>query len=151
MCDPINRTHRLTDPTQPPHVEKFGPNPPQPTTTNNSTAWCNQILSNRALNPLTQSFQFFSTFAIVDPTHQKLKNLDPTLPNPWVNPTHEQFRFELTERRVNPVRRLAEKSTSVLARPEVVQRPPLLLLPVVRDSTVSLAELSRSFQTHRHR
>ena len=34
----------------------------------NITAWCNQILSNRALDELTQSFQIFSTFAIVDTT-----------------------------------------------------------------------------------
>ena len=53
-------------------VETFGPNPTQPNTTNNDrfpvpvgsaakksslTAWCNQILSNRALNELTQFFQ----------------------------------------------------------------------------------------------
>ena len=44
----------------------------------NLTAWCNQILSDRALNALTQSFQIYSTFAI----------LDPTQPSPWVNPTH---------------------------------------------------------------
>ena len=43
------------------------------------TAWCNQILSNREF---TQSFQIFSTFAIADPTHEKLKNLDPTRPDP---------------------------------------------------------------------
>jgi len=29
-----------------------------------------------------KSFQIFSTFAVVDPTHQKLKNLDPNQPNP---------------------------------------------------------------------
>ena len=47
----------------------------------NLTSWCNQILSNRALNALTQSFQNFSTFAVVDPTQ----------PNPRVNPTHGQL------------------------------------------------------------
>ena len=48
----------------------------------------------------------FSTFAIVDPTHQKLeKNLDPAQPNPWINPTrgqpwlrHWQFKHELIYR-----------------------------------------------------
>ena len=30
--------------------------------------------------------EMFSTFAVVDPTHQKLKNIDPTRPNP----THGQ-------------------------------------------------------------
>jgi len=39
----------------------------------------------------TKSFQIFSTFAVVDPTHQKLTNLDPIQPNPWVNPTHGQL------------------------------------------------------------
>jgi len=38
----------------------------------NLTAWCCQILSNRALNALAESFHFFSTF-IVDPT-QPTKN-----------------------------------------------------------------------------
>jgi len=41
-----NPTHQLTDPTR--------PNPIQRT---DSTAWCNQIFSNRALNALTQSCQ----------------------------------------------------------------------------------------------
>jgi len=34
----------------------------------------------------TKSFQIFSTFAVVDPIRQKLKNIDPTQPKP--NPTH---------------------------------------------------------------
>jgi len=77
-----NPTRQLTDPTQtnPLQVEKFGPNSTQLNTTNNGdyslvvtyfctqnlsrllvnqavksnlTAWCNQILSNCALNALT--------------------------------------------------------------------------------------------------
>jgi len=92
-----NPTHPLTDQTQPNplQVKKFGPNPTQPNTTDNGaysllvtfihgtyrfpvpvrsavksnlTAWCNQIISNRAVNALTQSLQIFSTFATVDPT-----------------------------------------------------------------------------------
>ena len=45
-------TRQLTDPTRPNllQVEKFRPNPIQLT---NLTAWCNQVLSNRALNALT--------------------------------------------------------------------------------------------------
>ena len=37
LCDSIQPTHQLTDPTQPDpiQVEKFGPNPTQPNTTNN--------------------------------------------------------------------------------------------------------------------
>ena len=34
----------------------------------NLTAWCNQILSNRALSALRSSFQVLNNFAIVDPT-----------------------------------------------------------------------------------
>ena len=72
LCDPIqpNPSADWLNPTQ---AEKFGPNPTQPNTTNNDrfpvpvgsvvksnlTAWFNQILSNRALNALTQSFQIF--------------------------------------------------------------------------------------------
>jgi len=50
-----NPTHQLNDPIQPSplQVEKFGLNPTRPNTTNNLTAWCNQILSNRALDALT--------------------------------------------------------------------------------------------------
>jgi len=78
-----NPTHQLTDPTQPDpvQVKKLGPNRTQPNTTNNGayslvvtyfhtqnlwvsgtgqigrktnlTAWCNQLLSNRALSALT--------------------------------------------------------------------------------------------------
>jgi len=78
-----NPTHQLTDPTQPNplQLEKFGPHPTQPNTTNdrayslivtyfihrtyrfpvpvrsavksNLTAWWNQILSSRALKALT--------------------------------------------------------------------------------------------------
>jgi len=100
-------------------VEKFGPNPTLPTATNNGayslvvmyfllllnsdrfpvpirsvvklnlTAWCNKILSDLALNALTQFFQIFSTFAIVDPTqlnpaHQKNEK---SRPNPTQNKT----------------------------------------------------------------
>ena len=37
LCDPIQSTRQLIDPTQPNQlqVEKFGPNPTQPNTTNN--------------------------------------------------------------------------------------------------------------------
>jgi len=45
---------------KPENLDPCWPNPIQLT---NLTAWCNQILSNRALNALTQSFQNFSTFA----------------------------------------------------------------------------------------
>ena len=47
-----NPTHQLTDPTEPDplQVGKFGPDPIQLT---NLTAWCNQILSNRALDAFT--------------------------------------------------------------------------------------------------
>jgi len=67
--DNSDSTHQLTDPTQPDllQVETFGPNPIQPNTTNNGayslvdrsavesnlTAWCSQILSNRALKAST--------------------------------------------------------------------------------------------------
>jgi len=67
-----NQTHQLTDSTQPNQlqVETFGPNPtqPNPIQLTNVTAWCSQILSNRALNALTQSFRIFSTFVVVDQT-----------------------------------------------------------------------------------
>jgi len=45
--------HPSADPTQPTTSGKIGPKPTQLSTTNNLTAWCNQILSNRALNALT--------------------------------------------------------------------------------------------------
>ena len=78
-------THELTDPTRPTITEKIGLNPTQPNyhfftpsdlfpvpvrsaVKSNLTAWYNQILSNRALNALTLSFQICSTFATVDPT-----------------------------------------------------------------------------------
>jgi len=49
----------------------------------NLTAWCCQILSSRALNALAESFHFFQYFySGPNPTHQKLKNLDPAQPNP---------------------------------------------------------------------
>jgi len=90
-----NPTHQLTDPIQlnPLQVGKFGPNATQPNTTN-LTAWCSQILSDRALNAL--KFQNFSTFAGVDPTEPTknwkiLTQPDPIQPNPWVNPTHGQL------------------------------------------------------------
>jgi len=80
-----NPTHQLIDPTR-----------PDPIQLTNLTAWRKQILSNRALNALTWSFQIFSTFAIVDPT-QPTENWkistqhDPTQPNPRVNATHGQL------------------------------------------------------------
>jgi len=43
-----------------------------------SSALCNQIISNRASNASTWSFQIFGTFAVVDPTQR----------NPWVSRTH---------------------------------------------------------------
>jgi len=52
------------------HLDPTQPNPIQLT---NLTAWCSQILSNRALNALTQSFQIFSTFVVLDQT-QPTKN-----------------------------------------------------------------------------
>ena len=39
------------------------------------------FFTDRALNALTLSVQIFSTFAIVDPTQ----------PNPWINPTDRQL------------------------------------------------------------
>jgi len=70
-----NPTHQLTNPTQPNplQAEKFGLNLTQPNTTSKDrfpvpersavkshvTAWCNKILSNRALSELTQPFQIF--------------------------------------------------------------------------------------------
>ena len=50
----FNPAHQLIDSTQPNplQVGKFGPNPTQPNTTNNLTAWCNQILSDRAEHAL---------------------------------------------------------------------------------------------------
>ena len=117
-----NPTHQLTDPTQPTTSGKiWTPHPTQTNTTNNGayslvvtfihrtyrfpvpvrsaiksnlTAWCNQIVSNRALNGLALSFQIFSTFAVVDPTQPKppkTENLDPIQPNPLVNSTHGQL------------------------------------------------------------
>ena len=91
-----NPTHQLTDPTQlnPLQVGKFGPNATQPNTTN-LTAWCSQILSDRALNAL--KFQNFSTFAGVDPTEPTKNWKISTQPNPiqpkWVNPTRGQLCF----------------------------------------------------------
>jgi len=57
--DPTQHIRWLTQPTTSGKIWT------QHNTTNNFTAWCNQILSNRALNALTQSCQNFSTFAIV--------------------------------------------------------------------------------------
>ena len=52
-----NPTRQLTDPTQPVTNGKIWtqPNPthPNPMQLTNLTAWCNQILPNRALNALT--------------------------------------------------------------------------------------------------
>ena len=73
------------DPTQP-ISWLTRPNPIQLT---NLTVWCNQILSNRALNALTQSCQNFNTFAITDPTHPTKNWKISTQPNPiQPNATH---------------------------------------------------------------
>jgi len=105
-----NPTHQLTDPTQPTTSGKiWTPHPTQTNTTNNGayslvatfihrtyrfpvpvrsaiksnlTAWCNQIVSNRALNGLALSFQIFSTFAVVDPTQPKPPKTEKSRPNP---------------------------------------------------------------------
>jgi len=45
--------------------------------------------------------EMFSIFAVVDPTQhnpQKPKNIDPTQPNPLVNPTHGQLYAPTLER-----------------------------------------------------
>jgi len=48
-----------------------------------------KMSSSAAQKASTKSFQIFSTFAVADPTHQKLKNFDPTKPKPTQpNPTH---------------------------------------------------------------
>jgi len=63
-----NPTHQLTDPTR--------PNPIQRT---NSTAWCNQIFSNRALNALTQSCQSLVRLlqcTQLNPTHGSTQLMD---------------------------------------------------------------------------
>ena len=96
-----NTTHQLTDPTQPSTSENIGSNPTRRNTTNKLTVWYNQTLSNRALNALTQSFQNFSPFAIVDPTQHNppkseksppnLTQRNVTQPNPWVNSTNGQL------------------------------------------------------------
>ena len=78
-----NPTHQLTDQPNPTHYKWKNLDPTQP----NTTAWCNQILSNRALNSLTYSFPIFSIFSGPNPTHQKLQNLGPTQLNPWANRT----------------------------------------------------------------
>ena len=88
-------THQLTDPTQsnPLQVEKFGPNPTQPNTTNkfNCLVQPNLILPCfKCINVILLKFYYFC-YGGPNPTHQKLKNLDPTQPNPWVNPTHGQL------------------------------------------------------------
>jgi len=67
------------DRPKPTQVEKFGPNPTRSNTTNNLTTLCNQILYIRALSALTQSFQIFSTFAVVNPTQPMGQ------PNPWTS------------------------------------------------------------------
>jgi len=63
------------------------PKPVRSAAESNLTAWCNRILSNRAL---IDPFKIFRTFAIVDPTKlnpPKTKKIDPTQPmgqpNPW--------------------------------------------------------------------
>jgi len=45
------------------------------------TAWCNQILSNRALLSML-CFQIFSTFAMVDPTQPNAPKTEKSRPNP---------------------------------------------------------------------
>jgi len=76
-------------------VEKFGPNPTQPNITNNDwfpvavrsavqsnlTAWCNQILSNRALNALTQFFSKFLALLLQWTQHNPRKT-EKSRPNP---------------------------------------------------------------------
>ena len=95
-----NPTHQLTDRTQPTTSEKFGPNPthrPNPLQLTNLTAGCNQILSNRALNALTQSFRISVLLLyIVDPTQPNPPKTDksrpsPAEPNTLVNPTRGQL------------------------------------------------------------
>jgi len=57
------------------------PVPDRSAVKSNLTAWGNKILSNPAINAITQYFQILSTFATFDPTQ----------PNPWVNRTHGQL------------------------------------------------------------
>ena len=46
--------------------------------------------TDRALNANHFKFSYFCNSG-PNPNHQKLKNLDPTQPKPWVNPTHGQL------------------------------------------------------------
>ena len=53
--------------------------------------------ADRSVNALTQSFQIFSIFAMVDPT-QPTKNWKiSTQPDPWVNPTQASKRLGLRD------------------------------------------------------
>jgi len=115
-CDPIqpNPSADWPNPTQP---STSGKNWTQPSTANSGTYslivtyFYTQNLSrtfsqpsinlfmhltDRALNVLTWFFQILVLLLYwtqPKPTHQKLKNLDPTQPNTWVNPTHGQLWF----------------------------------------------------------
>ena len=78
-------------------MRKFGPSPTQPNKTNNLTVWCNQILSNRALNALTKSFQILSNFAIVDRTQSNPLKTEKSRPHPTQhNPTYGATQPELS-------------------------------------------------------
>jgi len=54
-------THQLTDPTQPTRSGKIWTQP-------NTTAWCNQMLSNSVFIPVGMILLILSIFAIVDST-----------------------------------------------------------------------------------
>ena len=79
----FNPTHQLTDPTQPNplQVEKFGPNPTQHN--------CRPLIY-YVLSLLTKFLVPLLYWTQPNPTHRKLKNLDPTgrSNSNQPNPTH---------------------------------------------------------------
>ena len=111
LCDPIQLNRQLTDPTQPNPKFWTQPDPTQYNgayslvvtyfyAQNSQSRTFSQpsinlfmLFTDRALNALTQSFQIFSTFAIVDPSQTNPPSTQPdqTQPNPWVNTTHGQL------------------------------------------------------------
>ena len=106
-----NPTHQLTDPTQPNPKFWTQPDPTQYNgayslvvtyfyAQNSQSRTFSQpsinlfmLFTDRALNALTQSFQIFSTCAVVDPSQTNPPSTQPdqTQPSPWVNTTHRQL------------------------------------------------------------
>ena len=99
LCDPI-QPNPLADWPNPTHykwknMDPTRPNPIQLTmiafrqlsrsaVNSNLTAWCNQILSNRALSESTQSFQIFYYFCYSgpNPTQSNPRKTEKSRPNP---------------------------------------------------------------------